>query len=132
MVLELDAENEKLRVVMQTLKEMIFGKPSDWLAAIGVLALYGAYNLIGFTTPHVAEQLALELGDLATGVTLPAPANDDTTATTPPASHARKESLAVVRQHNAISKTLSNNPDRFAPIHPRKSNGEVDARRWRL
>jgi len=29
MVLALDAENEKLRVAMQTLKEMIFGKRSD-------------------------------------------------------------------------------------------------------
>src|ERR1700687_2704375 len=46
MVLALDAENEKLRVVMKTLKEMIFGKPSGGLAVI------------------VAEQLALELDDL--------------------------------------------------------------------
>src|SRR6266481_192571 len=58
MVLALDAENEKLRVVMQTLKEMIFGKRSERLAVI------------------VAEQLALELDDLETGVTPPAPAND--------------------------------------------------------
>jgi hypothetical protein len=43
-VLALDAENEKLRVAMQMLKEMIFGKRSERLAAI------------------VAEQLALELG----------------------------------------------------------------------
>jgi transposase len=48
---------------MQTLKEMIFGKRSERLAAI------------------VAEQLALELDDLATGVTPPAPANDDLPAT---------------------------------------------------
>ena len=34
MVLALDAENEKLRVAMQTLKEMIFGKRSERLAAI--------------------------------------------------------------------------------------------------
>src|ERR1700694_6116823 len=59
MVLALDAENEKLRVVMQTLKEMIFGKRSERLAVI------------------VAEQLALELEDLETGGTPPAPANDD-------------------------------------------------------
>ncbi|MGY3614125.1 IS66 family transposase [Bradyrhizobium sp. USDA 10063] len=59
MVLALDAENEKLRVAMQTLKEMIFGKRSERLVAI------------------VAEQLALELDDLATGVTPPASANDD-------------------------------------------------------
>jgi transposase len=40
MVLALDAENEKLRVAMQTLKEMIFGKRSERLAAI--VAEYGA------------------------------------------------------------------------------------------
>src|ERR1700689_845747 len=34
MVLALDAENEKLRVAMQTLKEMIFGKRSERLADI--------------------------------------------------------------------------------------------------
>jgi hypothetical protein len=65
MVLALDAENEKLRVVMQTLKEMIFGKRSERIAVI------------------VAEQLALELDDLETGVTPPAPANDDAAATKP-------------------------------------------------
>jgi transposase len=48
MVLALDAENEKLRVAMQTLKEMMFGKRSERLAAL------------------VAEQLALELDDLET------------------------------------------------------------------
>jgi uncharacterized protein len=37
---------------------------------------------------------------------------------------------AVVQHHNAISKTLSNYPDRFAPIHHRESNGDVDARSW--
>src|SRR5258705_11974022 len=50
MVLALDAENEKLRVAMLTLKDMIFGKRSERLAVI------------------VAEQLALALDDLATGV----------------------------------------------------------------
>jgi transposase len=65
MVLALDAENEKLRVVMQTLKELIFGKRSERLPVI------------------VAEQLALELDDLETGVTPPAPANDDAAATRP-------------------------------------------------
>src|ERR1700738_2610545 len=53
MVLALDAENEKLRVVMQTLKEMIFGKRSERLAVL------------------VAEQVALALDDLETGVTPP-------------------------------------------------------------
>src|SRR5437660_6613693 len=65
MVLALDAENEKLRVAMQTLQEMIFGKRSERLAAL------------------VAEQLALELDDLETGVISPAPANDDAVATKP-------------------------------------------------
>ena len=49
------------------LKDMIFGKRSERLVAI------------------VAEQFALELDDLATGVTPPAPANDDAPATKPPA-----------------------------------------------
>jgi len=48
-VLALDAENEKLRVGDATLKEMMFGKRSERLAAL------------------VAEQLALELDDLETG-----------------------------------------------------------------
>ena len=65
MVLALDAENEKLRVAMQTLKEMIFGKRSERLAVI------------------VAAQLALELGDLETGTTPPVPANDDAPAAKP-------------------------------------------------
>src|SRR6266404_1537629 len=66
MVLALDAENEKLRVAMLTLKDMIFGKRSERLAVI------------------VAEQLALELDDLATGVMPPAP------ATKPPARPRQK------------------------------------------
>jgi uncharacterized protein len=36
------------------------------------------------------------------------------------------------QHHNAISKTLSTNPDRFEPIHQRKPNGDVDARPWCL
>jgi transposase len=67
MVLALDAENEKLRVAMQTLKDMIFGKRSERLAVI------------------VAAQLALELDDLETdATTLPAPTDDDPPATKPP------------------------------------------------
>src|SRR6266404_7439414 len=76
-VLALDAENEKLRVAMQTLKEMIFGKRSERLAAI------------------VAEQLALELDDLATGVTPPAPANDDLPATKPAGKPRKKASRNI-------------------------------------
>ena len=64
-VLALDVENEKLRVAMQTLKEMIFGKRSERLATL------------------VAEQLALELDDLETVATPPAAANDDAPAAKP-------------------------------------------------
>jgi uncharacterized protein len=39
---------------------------------------------------------------------------------------------AAAQHHNAISKTLSTNPDRFEPIHQRKPNGDVDARPWCL
>lgn len=72
MVLALDAENEKLRVAMQTLKDMIFGKRSERLAAL------------------VAEQLALELGDLETSATPPVPANDDAPAAKPPGQPRKK------------------------------------------
>src|SRR5260221_86509 len=72
MVLALDAENEKLRVAMRTLRDLIFGKRSERLAAI------------------VAEQLALELDDLATGVAPPAPANDDAPAMKPPGKPRKK------------------------------------------
>ena len=65
-VLALDAENEKLRVAMQTLKDMIFGRRSERLAV------------------PVADQFALDLGDLETGVMPPeAAANDDTPAAKP-------------------------------------------------
>src|SRR5882757_275898 len=77
MVLALDAENEKLRVAMQTLKEMIFGKRSERLAAL------------------VAEQLALELDDLETGVISPAPANDDAVATKPAGKPRKKASRNI-------------------------------------
>ncbi|MES5487199.1 IS66 family transposase zinc-finger binding domain-containing protein [Bradyrhizobium sp. INPA03-11B] len=60
--LALDAENEKLLVAMQILREMIFGKRPGRLAVL------------------VDEQLALELDDLETGVTPPAAANDDAAA----------------------------------------------------
>ncbi|MDH2349050.1 IS66 family transposase zinc-finger binding domain-containing protein, partial [Bradyrhizobium sp. SSUT77] len=72
MVLALDAENEKLRVAMQTLKEMIFGKRSERLAVL------------------VDEQLALELGDLETDATLPVQANDDAPAAQPPGKLRKK------------------------------------------
>jgi transposase len=59
MVLSLDAENDRLRAVISTFKDMVFGSRSEKLSAV------------------VADQLALDLADLATDVTLPAAANDD-------------------------------------------------------
>jgi len=53
MVLSLDAENDRLRAVIGTFKDMVFGSRSEKLAAV------------------VADQLALDLADLATDVTLP-------------------------------------------------------------
>jgi uncharacterized protein len=37
---------------------------------------------------------------------------------------------AVVQHHNEISNVLSTAPHRFAPMHSRKPNGDVDARPW--
>jgi uncharacterized protein len=37
---------------------------------------------------------------------------------------------AVAQRHNDISNTLSTAPHRFAPMHQRKPNGDVDARPW--
>jgi transposase len=65
MVLALDAENEQLRAVVQTLKDMIFGGRSERLAAVA------------------DEQLALELNDLETGMTPPQAVNDDKPANKP-------------------------------------------------
>jgi transposase len=59
MVLALDAENDQLRAVVQTLKDMIFGAQSERLTGVA------------------AEQLALELNDLETGVTPPLAGNND-------------------------------------------------------
>src|SRR6202049_1618067 len=58
MVLSLDAENDRLRGVIDTFKDMVFGSRSEKLAVV------------------VADQLALDLADLATDVTLPVAAND--------------------------------------------------------
>jgi hypothetical protein len=83
MMLALAAENEMLRLTTQTLKDMIFGKRSERFAVI------------------VAEQLALELDDLTTGVTPPAPANDDAPATKPPASPRKraKRNIGALPKH---------------------------------
>lgn len=37
---------------------------------------------------------------------------------------------AVVQRHNEISNVLSTAPRRFAPLHSRKPNGDVDAAPW--
>src|ERR1700684_1593571 len=58
-VLSLDAENDRLRAVIGTFKDMVFGSRSEKLSV------------------GVGAQLALELADLATDVTLPTAANDD-------------------------------------------------------
>src|SRR3954464_14438199 len=59
-VLALDAENESLRAIMRTLKDLLFGVRSEKAAVIDV------------------DQLPLDLDDLAVGPTPPAPpANDD-------------------------------------------------------
>lgn len=87
-VLALDAENEKLRVAMQTLKEMIFGKRSERLATL------------------VAEQLALELDDLETSVTPPAAANDDVPAAKP-ADKPRKKARRISARCPSICRAVS-------------------------
>jgi transposase len=62
----------QLLVAMRTLKDMVFGKRSERLAAI------------------VAEQFALEPDDLATGVMPSAPANDDAPVAKPPGKPRQK------------------------------------------
>ena len=37
---------------------------------------------------------------------------------------------AVAQRHNDISNLLSTSPERFAPMHRRKANGDIDARPW--
>jgi transposase len=83
MVLALDAENEQLRAVVQTLKDMIFGARSERLVAVA------------------DEQLALELNDLETGVTPPPAANDDK-----PARMSAKTRKKATRNIGALPKHL--------------------------
>src|SRR4051812_48142819 len=64
MVLALDAENESLRAIVRTLKDLLFGARSERAAVIDV------------------AHLPLDLDDLAVGPTPPAPpANDGGVAT---------------------------------------------------
>ena len=63
MVLALDTENERLRAIVRTLKDLLFGAQSEKAAVIDV------------------DQLPLDLEDLAVGPTPPTlPANDDAAA----------------------------------------------------
>jgi transposase len=87
MVLALDAENEKLRTTLWTLKDMIFGARSEKLTTV------------------VAEQGLLELGDLETGV-VPAAANDDTPADKPPGAAGGKPRKKATRNIGALPKHL--------------------------
>jgi hypothetical protein len=80
---------------------MIFGKRSERLAVI------------------VAEQLALELDDLETGVTPPAPANDDAAATKPagkPRKKARRNIGALPKHLPRCEQVLE--PDTTASQEP--------------
>lgn len=90
MVLALDAENEKLRLAMQALKEMIFGKRSERLAVL------------------VVEQLALELGDLEADATLLAPANDDVAMAKPPSKGPKKtrRNIGALPKHPRCEQVL--------------------------
>src|ERR1700726_3373986 len=87
MVLSLDAENDRLRGVIDTFKDMVFGSRSEKLAAV------------------VADQLALDLADLATDVTLPAAANDDHVPS-PPAGTIGKPRKKAQRNIGALPKHL--------------------------
>src|SRR5688572_8930633 len=63
MVMALDAENESLRAIVRTLKDLLFGARSERAAVINL------------------DQLPLDLEDLAAGTILPTPpANDDIVA----------------------------------------------------
>ena len=87
LVLSLDAENDRLRAVIGTFKDMVFGSRSEKLAVV------------------VADQLALDLADLATDVTLPAAANDDHVLIKP-AGAAGKPRKKAQRNIGALPKHL--------------------------
>jgi transposase len=87
MVLALDAENDKLRVAMQTLQEQIFGKRSERLAVIS------------------PDQLALDLDDLVTDTT-PSPAANDDEAAAEPSGTADKRRRKARRNIGALPKHL--------------------------
>ncbi len=85
LALALDAENESLRATIASLKGLIFGARSERMAAI------------------LAEQLALDLQDLADDVT-PSPANDD--APSSPTTNSRGSRPKPKRNIGALPKSL--------------------------
>ena len=85
LALALDAENENLRATIASLKGLIFGARSERMAAI------------------LAEQLALNLQDLAGDVT-PSPANDD--APSSPTTSSRGSRSKPKRNIGALPKSL--------------------------
>lgn len=85
LALALDAENESLRATIANLKGLIFGARSERMAAI------------------LAEQLALDLQDLADDVT-PAAANDD--APSSPTTNSRGSRPKPKRNIGALPKSL--------------------------
>jgi len=88
MVLALDAENDRLRAVISTFRDMVFGSRSEKLAAV------------------TADQLALDLDDVAIDVTLPVAANDDH-APEPSAGAGGKLRKKAQRNIGALPKHLS-------------------------
>ena len=85
LALALDAENESLRATIASLKGLIFGARSERMAAI------------------LAEQLALDLQDLADDAT-PSPANDD--APSSPKPRSREQCPKPKRNIGALPKSL--------------------------
>ena len=100
MVLSLDAENDRLRAVIHTFKDMVFGSRSEKLSAI------------------VADQLVLDLADLATDVTLPAAANDDHVPSKPAGATGQPRKKAQ-RNIGALPKHLPRCEQVIEPRRPR-------------
>ena len=86
MVLSLDAENERLRTIVATFKDMVFGSRSEKAAVVA------------------ADQFALDLADVVTDVT-PTAANDDD-APSQPVILANKSRNKARRNIGALPKHL--------------------------
>jgi transposase len=105
MVLSLDAENDRLRAVIATFKDRVFGSRSEKLAAV------------------VADQFALDLADLATDATPPAAANDDhvpmRSANGPLSSsrrHTGREPCAGISSTKVLVQQLAEDPVRSGAL----------------